>query len=156
MSYLFPPFKEKEALPVCINVPVRWGDMDSFGHVNNTVFFQYFEVARIEYFQKIRILAEDVAPILASTSCRFISPITFPDQIYATAQVYKLEEFGFLMRYALYSQKTERIVASGEGRIVAYHYQEHKKVRLPTEWSQNIKALENMNSQKHIHKVEIE
>ena len=147
MRYRFPSFEKRNTLPVCIEIPVRWGDMDSFGHVNNTIFFQYFEVARIEYFQKIQILSEDIGPILASTSCRFIAPITFPDEIYATAQVYTLEEFGFLMRYALYSKKRKTIVASGEGKIVSYHYKEHKKTLLPIEWKNNITVLEQHNFQ---------
>jgi len=34
-------------------IPVRWCDMDAFGHVNNRVYFSYFEVARIDWWKKI-------------------------------------------------------------------------------------------------------
>ena len=40
-------------VPVVIDQVVDWGDMDSFGHVNNVVYFRYFENARVEYFQRI-------------------------------------------------------------------------------------------------------
>jgi acyl-CoA thioester hydrolase len=53
--------------PVVVEIPVAWGDMDYFRHVNNIVFFRYFESARIEYLERIgfRELADDdpVGPI---------------------------------------------------------------------------------------------
>ncbi|MHA2239162.1 MAG: acyl-CoA thioesterase, partial [Candidatus Hodarchaeales archaeon] len=42
--------------PVTVQIPVAWGDMDSFGHVNNTKFFKYFETARIKYFEEIGLV----------------------------------------------------------------------------------------------------
>ena len=34
-------------------MPIRWGDMDAFGHVNNTVYFRYMEQVRISWFEQI-------------------------------------------------------------------------------------------------------
>ena len=57
--------------PVTIQVPVAWGEMDAFGHVNNIVYFRYFESARIAYFEKIEFIKfKDnigVGPILSKT-----------------------------------------------------------------------------------------
>ena len=39
--------------PVTVEVPVVWGEMDAFSHVNNVVYFRYFETARIAYFYEI-------------------------------------------------------------------------------------------------------
>jgi acyl-CoA thioester hydrolase len=39
--------------PVIIEIPLAWGDMDAFQHVNNVVYFKHFESARIAYFEKI-------------------------------------------------------------------------------------------------------
>ena len=143
MKITFPSFDEKHTLPICTKIPVRWGDMDSFGHVNNTVFFRFFEIARIEYFKKIQILQQTIGPILASTSCRFLAPIVFPDNIFATAHVYALHEFGFDMAYALYSERNQRIVAKGEGKVISYNYDQHNKASLPKAWERQIKILEN-------------
>ena len=40
----------KKEYPVVLNQDIIWGDMDAFGHINNTVYFRYFEDARIAYF----------------------------------------------------------------------------------------------------------
>src|SRR4051812_27249954 len=56
---------------VTVEIPVAWGDMDAFGHVNNTVYFRWFESARIAYFEKIglneRMKRDKKGPILART-----------------------------------------------------------------------------------------
>jgi len=70
-------------MPVLLHtarLPVRWGDQDPLGHVNNARFFTYFEQARIEALD--RLLAgdwgEDAGPILASITCDFKRPVVHP------------------------------------------------------------------------------
>ena len=61
-------------------ITVRWGDMDALGHVNNAVYFQYFEQARIEAFEQAFTdgWLNDGMPILAATSAEFLRPIHAP------------------------------------------------------------------------------
>ena len=44
---------EKKKLVHAMTVPVRWGDMDAMGHVNNAVYFRYLETVRIDWFRSI-------------------------------------------------------------------------------------------------------
>jgi acyl-CoA thioester hydrolase len=70
-------------------IPVRWGDMDAFGHVNNTLYFRYFEQARIDALLKAfggAWPADGGLPILAATSAEFKRPIHAPAT--ALVQVY--------------------------------------------------------------------
>jgi acyl-CoA thioester hydrolase len=57
--------------PVQVEIPVAWGDMDAFGHVNNVVYFRYFESARIACFEAVDYMASaahsGLGPILAAT-----------------------------------------------------------------------------------------
>ena len=41
--------------PIVVEIPVAWGEMDYFHHVNNTVYFRYFESARVKYVEAIKI-----------------------------------------------------------------------------------------------------
>ena len=74
-----------------IDQVVDWADMDSFGHVNNVVYFRYFENARVEYFRRIgwwEYLAETgIGPIVGSTQARFRRPVKYPDTLRAGAKV---------------------------------------------------------------------
>lgn len=63
------------------HVPVRWGDMDAFAHVNNATYFTYAEHARIEWLTSVYPEGEadaDSGPILASISGEFKRPVHYP------------------------------------------------------------------------------
>jgi acyl-CoA thioester hydrolase len=66
-------------------IPVRWGDQDAQNHVNNTLYFRYFEEARVQLFQSAGIsLPETRAGILAHASCDFLKPLTYPATVVVT------------------------------------------------------------------------
>ena len=132
--------------PVVIQLPVVWGEMDAFGHVNNTVFFRYFETARLAYFERIGFgetaNPSDVGPILASTSCRFRRPLRYPDTIHVGARVREIGDDRFTMAYTIYSEAHDDIAARGEGVIVSYDYSADQKASLPDAVRQRIESLE--------------
>src|SRR4051812_33249647 len=107
-----------DAYPVVVDEIVRWGDLDALGHVNNTLFFRYFETARIAYFEKVGFSADSagarVGPILASTQCRFRRPLQYPDRLKVAARVLSLGEDRFTMEHAVWSEGQSVIAAIGE------------------------------------------
>jgi len=138
--------KMLEGYPVVIEIPVAWGEMDSLQHVNNIVYFRYFESARMAYFNRINFWSymdeTGIGPILASTQCKFRIPLSYPDTVSVGARITNKEEDRFLMEYVVVSHQHEKIAAKGEGVIVSYDYREKKKVLLPQEIRSRIEALE--------------
>lgn len=136
-----------EGYPVVIEIPVAWGEMDSLQHVNNIVYFRYFESARMAYFNELDIWKymeeTGIGPILASTLCKFRIPLAFPDRVSVGAQVAEIEEDRFVMKYVVVSQEHQRIAAEGEGVIVSYNYREKKKAPLPQVIKARIQSLES-------------
>lgn len=135
--------------PTVVPVPVRWGDMDAFQHVNNVVFFQYFEQARIAYFQNTILpndasmgLPERIGPILASTSCRFRAPVTHPDTLQVGARVTAMSTDRFTMSLRCVSEQTGRVVAEGDAVVVSYDYENGEKAALPDDWVTAIEEAE--------------
>jgi len=132
--------------PVTIEIPVAWGEMDAFQHLNNVVYFRYFESVRIAYFGAIEVMAvmeaTGVGPILAETRCRFRIPLTFPDTVSVGARVSALVPEGFMMQYAVASQRHGKIAAEGDGRIVTIDYAGGGKAPLPDVVRDRIQALE--------------
>jgi acyl-CoA thioester hydrolase len=84
-----------------------------------------------------------LGPILASTSCRFRAPLAFPDHLSVGARVARIDEDRFVMFYALYSHRLQKIAAEGEGTIVCFDYRENRKAPLPAELRRKISELEN-------------
>src|SRR5690606_29824499 len=61
-------------------IPVRWGDMDAYGHVNNTLYFRYFEEARFQWMlEKGLPIKSDTHPVVVTIGCTFMRPIYHPD-----------------------------------------------------------------------------
>jgi acyl-CoA thioester hydrolase len=135
-----------DAYPVTVEIPVAWGDMDAFQHVNNTVYFRHFESVRLAYFEKIGFMEvmerTHIGPILAATQCTFKIPLTYPDQVTVGAKVDRIEEDRFVMKYAVVSHKHEKLAAAGEGTIVTFDYAGNKKAPIPGEVKARILALE--------------
>ena len=135
-----------DSYPVVIEIPVAWGDMDAFQHVNNVMYFKYFESARIAYFEKLKfqdhMKKTAVGPILANTHCRFKIPLTYPDRVSVGAKVDLVEEDRFLMTYVVVSHHHRKVAASGEGMLVAFDYQENKKAPIPDPIRARMTALE--------------
>jgi acyl-CoA thioester hydrolase len=120
--------------------------MDAYRHLNNTVYFRYFESARIAYFERLNLpefaQATEVGPILASTSCKFRIPLTYPDKVCVGARVIALEDDRFTMEYCVVSQKHRKVAAEGVGLIVTFDYRENRKTLMPAEVRQRIEELE--------------
>lgn len=63
---------------------IRWGDMDTMGHVNNTVYFRYLEQARIEWVYGLAAADEaykETGPVIINASCTFLEPLVYPGDI---------------------------------------------------------------------------
>ena len=85
MQHTDPPFSPAIGGAFRCALPIRWGDQDAQNHVNNTLYFRYFEEARMQLFQRVGItLPSSKVGILAHTSCDFIKPLMYPATIVVT------------------------------------------------------------------------
>ena len=102
------------------DMTVAWGEMDAFGHVNNAVYYRYFESARIAYLQAVGALdrLEACNPVVAANSCRFLRPLTWPDELTVGARVVEVRGSGFRMEYAIFSRQQQAIAATGDAVVV--------------------------------------
>lgn len=132
--------------PVIIDIPVAWGEMDSYQHVNNAVYFRYLESGRIAYFERLDLFGylreHGVGPILASVQCRFRFPLTYPDTVSIATRVTAIQQNRFTVESLVVSHRHQQVAAQGEGVVVSYNYQEQLSVPFPAELRQRIEALE--------------
>ena len=68
-----------------MRIPVRWGDLDAMGHVNNTIYFRYFESLRIDWLRAFGAEPNPagVGPVMANGFCNFLRQIEYPGEIVA-------------------------------------------------------------------------
>lgn len=127
--------KAKTFWPVELALPVQWGEMDAFGHVNNVVYFRWFESARMSYFERLGWpelqLETGVGPILHSTQARFRAPLVWPDTVTVATRVSEVGEDRFTMFYEVRSRNLGLVAADGSGLVVAFDYRSLAKAALP-------------------------
>ena len=132
--------------PVTVRIPVAWGEMDAFGHVNNVIYFRYFETARIACFERVgytdTMSRGGIGPILAHTDCRYRIPLEYPDTVTAATRIDEISQQGFVMRYAVLSHRHGRLAAEGSGRIVSLDYRSGSKIDLPPDIAERLRELQ--------------
>ena len=135
--------EELNLYPIIHEQKVAWGDMDAFGHVNNTVYYRYIESARIAYLDQAEIFNYDVGPVVASNQCQYLKPVVYPDTLKVAVRVEELRQSGFRMLYLIWSEAQQQIVARSEAIIVFVNYKSMQKVHIPNVVREKILTLEN-------------
>ncbi|MFD2177486.1 acyl-CoA thioesterase [Veronia pacifica] len=126
--------------PIVTEIPVAWGEMDALNHVNNVVYFRYFETARIDYFDRIAMMEEipktKVGPVLGETSCKYFRPVTYPDTLLIGSRIVDLGDDRFEMEYAVFSKQQQKLTTKGWAKVVMFDFANNCKAQL----SDSIKA----------------
>lgn len=138
--------KELKSFKLQIELPVRWGEMDAFQHVNNTVYIKWVEQARVEYLRQHIIenfKSGSLGPILARQDIRYIFPITYPDTVIIGFKVIEIQEDRLLCESKIYSKKYERLSAIAYNTIMAYDFTGLRKADIPVDWVSKIQELED-------------
>lgn len=76
---------EQKKLVHEMRIPIRWGDMDAMGHVNNTIYFRYLEISRIEWLTEIGGTPDPSGqgPVIVNAFCNFYKQLEYPGDIIA-------------------------------------------------------------------------
>lgn len=117
-----------------LRMPIRWGDMDAMGHVNNTVYFRYLEQARIEWFTEIGCEPDPLGegPVIINAHCTFIRQLKYPGDIEVRTYVGPPGRSSFeTMQEIRRIDQPEIIAAQGGAKVVWVDFPSEKSVRLP-------------------------
>ena len=139
------PHPHFAGFPIVVELPVQWGEMDAYGHLNNTVIFRFFESARVAFLDRCRFLAAydelQVGAILHSTSCRFRLPLYYPDTVLVGTRATEILEDRFVMEYKVVSTSQDAIAAEGLGTVVSFDYTARSKTPIPEMVRDGLAAL---------------
>jgi acyl-CoA thioester hydrolase len=133
-------------LPVVIELPVQWGEMDAFGHVNNVVYLRWFESGRIAYFERAGLLSNmpKTGPILARQGIDYRMPLHYPDKVRVSCGVASIGTTSFQLSLELRSEaRGGAVAAESEAVIVLFDYQAQKKTPIPAALRAAIEALQD-------------
>lgn len=115
-------------------IPVRWGDMDALGHVNNTVYFRYAEQARIDWLASLGhddIVEAEEGPVIVNASCTFLKPITFPATVEVRTLIGRPGRSSLPTFYEMRCVGDDTLYAEGAAKIVWWNPRTGKSLPLP-------------------------
>jgi acyl-CoA thioester hydrolase len=125
---------EQKKLVYEMVIPIRWGDMDAMGHVNNTIYFRYLEIVRIEWLHSLGGAPnpDGDGPVIVNAFCNFIRQLEFPGELLAKQYVANLGRSSFDTFITL--ERTDQpglVYANGGATTVWVNFKEQKSVPLP-------------------------
>jgi acyl-CoA thioester hydrolase len=106
----------KDRYPHLLTVPTRWMDNDVYGHVNNVVYYSYFDTVVNGYLISSGVLDIKRSPVIGlvvETQCRYFKPITFPDAVHAGLRVARLGSSSVRYEVGIFRNDEESAVAQG-------------------------------------------
>jgi acyl-CoA thioester hydrolase len=113
-------------------IPIRWGDMDAMGHVNNTVYFRYMEQTRIGWFDALVPAAaawKDTGIVIANASCNFKRALNYPGTVEVRLSIDPPGGSSVSTFYELKMDDT--LYADGAAVVVFIDMKKHKPMRIP-------------------------
>jgi acyl-CoA thioester hydrolase len=116
-------------------IPIRWGDMDAMGHVNNTTYFRYMEQARIAWFDALVPEAEawrDTGIVIANASCNYKRPLVYPGTVEVKLFVGAPGGSSVATYYELHVPGDRHLVADGAATVVFIDMARQKPLRIPS------------------------
>jgi acyl-CoA thioester hydrolase len=115
-------------------MPLRWGDMDAMGHINNTLYFRYMEVARLDWIFKTGASTDPTGegPVIINAFCNFLRQLTFPGDIRVTMYIANPGRSSFETYHTIERTDEPGIVyAEGGARTVWTDYAAKKSTPMP-------------------------
>ncbi len=127
-------------------IQIRFNDIDILAHVNNSVYQNYFDMARMQYFEKVfekKMNWEEKALVLAKITIEYLNPIFIEEEILVLSKVYKLGNKSLQMKQEIINATTNEIKAHNDAVLVAFGSKENEAIPLPDEWRNKIINYEN-------------
>lgn len=113
---------------------IRWGDMDSFGHVNNVEFFRYLESARVEYVMTVltnEVRAEGENIILADLRCAFRHQLKWPGAVDIYTRTVHVGRTSIALQQIMCVADTQDIAANADTVLVWFDFRSQRPAPVP-------------------------
>ncbi len=133
---MFTAESDPDLLPLVATIPVRTYELDSFGHVNNSVYLNYIEEARSEYLRLVGLSFHDFARhnvqlVIIEAHIRYLSPARYGDVVIVAGRFRDVKAASLALDYRLTEQRSGRLIATAETRGAFISPQTGKPVRAP-------------------------
>lgn len=138
------PFRGREAYSVWRDVTTRWSDNDAYGHVNNTIYYSWFDTAVNGWLIERGLLdIHDGDPIglVVETGCRYARPLVYPEPIEVGLAVATIGKSSISYSLGVFAKNADECAAEGHFVHVYVGRQERRPVEIPPQWRAAFEAI---------------
>ncbi|HEY0149234.1 MAG TPA: thioesterase family protein [Allosphingosinicella sp.] len=138
------PLLGREAYRVWREIGTRWADNDAYGHVNNTVYYQWFDTAVNAWLIEAGLLdvaAGDPIGLVVETGCRYARPLAYPQPVEVGLAVAELGRSSVRYRLGVFAKGAADAAAEGFFVHVYVGRQSRRPVELPGAWRERLSVL---------------
>jgi len=126
---------------------IRFNDIDMLGHVNNTVYGNFFDAARFDYFRhviKVNKFRDDQWIVLATMTVDYVHPIFLDDQLMIETKITRLGKKSFDMAQVIMVERDGNftVATTTTSVLVCYNILQETTCELPQEWKERISGFE--------------
>ncbi len=136
-----------------VDLQLRFNDIDILGHLNNTVYFSFFDTGKAYFFEWImgRVDWKRVECVLANVDCAYVAPVYFGEEIEVYTRCLHIGEKSFTLQQVIVEKKTRQLKAAANAVMVSIDADTKKSVPLAAHWR---KALEeSMSPSAHTDRI---
>lgn len=122
----------------------RWADNDAYGHVNNTVFYEWFDSAVNAWLVEqgmLDIEHGDPIGLVVGTRCTFFAPLAFPQEVEVGLAVRELRRSSIRYRIGIFGSEVASAAAQGEFVHVVVDRASRRPVEIPPEWRSKLEVI---------------
>ena len=139
-----PLARKRDAYRWFMTCPTRWADNDAYGHVNNTVYYQWFDTAVNGWLVEAGLLdigKGDPIGLVVETGCSYFAPLSFPGDVEVGIAVERLGGSSVTYRIGVFGAGSHEPSAQGQFTHVYVGRESRRPVALPPEWRAKLETL---------------
>lgn len=128
-----------------IPVQLRFNDADSLGHVNNAVYFSFYDLGKTEYFKAVRgesIFKNPIDVVVAHADVDFLEPVFLTDDIAVETTVLSIGTKSFRLEQRIYCRETKAVKCRCSTIMVGFDFKTKQTIEISNEWRNSIEQFE--------------
>ncbi|MEZ6090672.1 MAG: thioesterase family protein [Pirellulaceae bacterium] len=140
------PCEPLNDFPVIVRIPIQWGDLDSYGHVNNVVYLKWFEHVRCMYGQRVGVevvsRSSGIGALVASVQCKYLRQLNFPGEVDVGVRSLRVSIGSVTLECLIVHAITAVPIARAQCDVVLYNFAEQRPVSVPDDIRSRVEQLE--------------
>ena len=138
------PLKGRQSYKVWREIGTRWSDNDAYGHVNNVVYYSWFDTAVNAWLIEqglLDVAGGDPIGLVVETGCRYARPLAYPEPVDIGLAVESIGTSSVRYRLGVFARHSDEAAAEGHFVHVYVGRESRRPVPLPGQWRQAFETI---------------